>query len=106
MDEGRARPGWIFWCVVLLFVPLLFSLMAGPACWLSSRFGGAKLVSTTYYPLVWAVKKTNSATLTNAFSWYSELGAASGWHWLKRTWRERRPDGEVECSDFVWVCPP
>ena len=79
--EEQKRTGRAFWWVVAVTLLLLFVLSIGPACWLSSRFGGAKVVTTVYRPVTWAVEATGSETLMNGMEWWAGLGAEEYWFW-------------------------
>ena len=37
MTEPRKKPGWVFWTVVALMVPVLYVASFGPACWGGKR---------------------------------------------------------------------
>jgi hypothetical protein len=84
--DRQARLG-----IALLFALVGYPAMLGPCCWVSSRTGwGSRLVTAVYRPLK---QQTEAIVLENglmtslegplnqACNWYSELGAAEGWHW-------------------------
>src|ERR1051326_7564693 len=73
MDQQKQPTG--------LFIALILGLLAcyvlglGPACWLSSRFGGEKVVTAIYRPIAFAVEVIGSERLLEAVQSYSEFGA-------------------------------
>jgi hypothetical protein len=79
----KKRPGWLFWCVGGLTLPLLFVLSIGPSCWVRSRFGGAKAVTIVYRPATVLVEMAGSDGLDKSVKWYSGLFAANGWCWMR-----------------------
>ena len=89
----RKKPSAAFVVVVIVAVG---PLSLGPACWLSSRVGGSRVVDFVYGPMFGTA--ANSAAAANVGRWYSKLGAANGWewvadrnghwHWIKRWGRE------------------
>ena len=81
MAEEQKRAGWTFWCVVAVALLVIFVLSIGPACWCSSRFGGARGVSTVFRPVTWAAEATKSEAVMNAVQWYSRLVAKESWYW-------------------------
>src|SRR5262245_59665927 len=101
MDEQK-RAGWAFWCVVAVTIPLLFVLSVGPACWVSSRFGGAKLVTIAYRPVTFVAEVTASDGLMDAIQWYSQLGSSDFHLW---SFSPDQP-GHAEWSPFEWELPP
>jgi len=82
---SRKKPGVTFWATVAVVVLLVaYPLSFGPACWISSRTGGEKTVSTVYRPVMNICDKT-AITKSVAF-WYSNLMALQNWHWIKVDW--------------------
>jgi hypothetical protein len=76
MDELKQPTG--------LFVALILGLLAcyilglGPACWLSSRFGGENVVTAIYRPVTFAAEVIGSDGLMEAMQ--SSLGE-NNFHW-------------------------
>ncbi len=71
----------MFWATaVLLSLAGFYVLGLGPACWSSSRMGGAKAVSIAYRPITWAVELIGNDSLMNGVQWYSSLGDKDGFH--------------------------
>jgi hypothetical protein len=91
--EERGRPGWAFWSAVLFSLPLFYVLLLGPACWISSRTGGADVVKRVYRPLTWMVHAAGSPVLTDAIQSYSGLGTTGDWSWT--FWEES--------GDVAWM---
>jgi hypothetical protein len=60
----------------------MYPASLGPSCWLSSRFGGKKVVTAVYRPLTWTAEITESEILQHGIQWYSTAGAADGWYWM------------------------
>jgi hypothetical protein len=79
MKNDRTTPGLGF--AVLLVLPVFYLLLLGPACWLSSRWGGTAIVSHVYRPVTWAAEITESDTLLEGLEWYSELGSTEFSEW-------------------------
>ena len=83
MDEQKQPTG--------LFIALILGLLAcyvlglGPACWLSSRFGGEKVVTAIYRPVTFAVEVTGSNGLIEAIQSYSGLGESNFHRWMLST---------------------
>jgi hypothetical protein len=76
------KPGVGFWATVVLAILVLYVLSIGPACWISSRTNaGGPAVSVVYRPLTWGMSR--SERIADACSWYSELGAANDWRWVR-----------------------
>jgi hypothetical protein len=44
----------------LVVLPVIYILSLGPACWLSSRFGGERYVSIAYRPVTFVAEVTDS----------------------------------------------
>ena len=84
MNELK-RPGWVFWCVAALSVPVCYVLLLGPSCWLSSRYGGENVVTIFYRPLTAITARANSRQLDTLICRYSEFGAADKWRWMSFT---------------------
>jgi hypothetical protein len=88
LNRGKRPRKW-FWAVVSMV--LAYPALLGPCCWISSRTGwGHQLVTSIYRPLVQLTEPTvvdngllhhTTGALHPACNWYSELGAAEGWHW-------------------------
>jgi hypothetical protein len=90
---SRKKPGVAFWATVVVVVLMGYPLSLGPACWISSRTktGGA-VVSMFYRPMMWGMSR--SGRVSNALSWYSDLGSAEGWTWVNNDgWMWVDPDG-------------
>ena len=82
--DAKSRPGWDFWSVIALSLPVLYGSALGPAAWLSSRFGGEKAVSIAYRPVTWGAEVLDDGKrswLKDAIKWYSEVGAHGYWGW-------------------------
>lgn len=73
---------WITATLVAMLVG--YPLTMGPACWISSRIGGEKIVSTAYRPVVNVCATTSM--MKSAVYWYSNLAAQENWHWIKVDW--------------------
>src|SRR5262245_41503974 len=81
MNEQKP-PTWVLACVAMLLVPVFYVLSSGPACWLSSRWGGTRVVSQVYRPLTWAAEVTGGDTLMGVLQSYSALGSIQDSGWL------------------------
>jgi hypothetical protein len=69
-------------CVMVIIGALVCYLLGlGPACWLSSRFGGEKFVTIAYRPLTFAVEVTGREGLMDAIQWWSVVGTTDFHHW-------------------------
>jgi hypothetical protein len=79
MDE-RKQPTGLF-IVVTLGVLVCYVLGLGPACWVSSRVGGGRIVTIAYRPLTWAVEASGNWFLTEKLQMYSQWGAPCCWGW-------------------------
>jgi hypothetical protein len=77
MDQQKQPTG--------LFIAVILGLLAcyglGPACWLSSRFGGATVVTITYRPVTFVAEVSDSDGLMDAMQWYSQLGSSDFHVW-------------------------
>ena len=79
MDESR-NPTAL--CVaVILGAVVCYGLGLPPACWLSSRFGGTKIVTLAYRPVTFAVEVIGSNRLAEAMQWWSAVGASDLYQW-------------------------
>ena len=86
MTAEPRKPTAAFWLMLALLALLAYPLSVGPACWISSRAGrGEQLVTATFRPLMRLCEASKSSALDRMVAWYSEIGAADGWHWFKRT---------------------
>jgi hypothetical protein len=76
---GRSRRFWI----VGALLPVLYVASFGPACWISSRakYGNLTVLPAVYLPLLEVM--WSDMRIFGAFHWYADLGAASGWGWIK-----------------------
>lgn len=83
MDD-RKQPTALF-IVVILGALFCYVLGLGPACWVSSRFGGEKVVTVIYRPITFAAEVIGSEGLMNAIQSYSELGASESHFWTLST---------------------
>ena len=101
MTEQK-QPGWTFWCIVAVTLPLLFLLSIGPACWLSSRFGGANVVTMAYRPVTFVAEFTGSDGIMDALQWYSQLGMSDFHLWSFST----DQPGHAVWSPFEWELAP
>jgi len=80
MPEEHQRAGWSFYCVVALSVSSLLVLSIGPACWLSSRWGGMNIVSQVYRPVTWVAEVSGSDAVMGILQTFSTLGSTnSAW---------------------------
>ena len=79
-ESERGRAG--LWCTVIIVALLSYVLSLAPACCVSSRFGGERVVTAAYGPLTWFVDFTGSRSVERGITWYAEVGAAPGWTWL------------------------
>jgi hypothetical protein len=80
MSEQKSA-GWVFCCIVVLTVILLYVLAAGPACWLSSRWGAMGIVSHVYRPVTWVAEISGSDRLMAMLQMYSALGSTEDSAW-------------------------
>lgn len=78
-EKERGRAG--LWCTVILVALLSYVLGLAPACSISSRMGGGRVITSTYRPLTWFVEFTENELAARCVTWYSEIAAADGWHW-------------------------
>ena len=88
MSAEQQRAGWTFWCVIALTLPILYVLSLGPSCWVSSRFGGANVVTIVYRPVTWAAELTGSDFVMRELQKYSRLGVRETneyWCWTFST---------------------
>src|SRR5262249_14203367 len=99
MDEQK-RAGWAFWFTVAVLPFVGYGLMLGPACWLSSRWGGEEVVTIVYRPLTEIAARAKSRRFDASIRWYSELGAANQWHWLVFT--DAVGDAKWRWEDGSW----
>jgi hypothetical protein len=84
MSDQRPTAGvWGLCGLVIVGVLVFYPISLGPSCWLSSRFGGGTVVSAVYRPLTWTAIATNSPALRSGIDWYSTVGAADYWIWMK-----------------------
>src|SRR5262245_45043497 len=95
MTSARNKPGVAFWAtVVVVCLPLLYTLSFGPACWITSSTAvRTRTTGKLYYPVL-AVAFRSSATSQLVRS-YSTLftDPRREWDWF------RLRDGS-----FVWEC--
>ena len=82
MTEERKRPGVAFWSTIVVVVALAYPLSAGPACWVSSRWGDGTVVSKLYEPLANIAFADDDGALAKIFIWYSMLLADSRYEWV------------------------
>jgi len=79
MGEER-RPLWPWIVVLMVGLPMLYALLLGPACWISSHSGcGSEIVSAIYEPLIFE----SPGFIRPVLHHYSQLGAVKGWHWRR-----------------------
>jgi len=93
MNQQKSA-GSAFWFTIAILPFVSYTLMLGPACWLSSRWGGEKVVTTAYRPLTSVAVRANNRHFFTLIRSYSKLGAAWQWHWSvyfdgegNETWR-------------------
>ncbi len=73
MSDDCKKPGWAFWAMVVLILPLLYALSFGPACWIWSRTAVMYSVyDVAYRPLAWLADRTPFAW--SALQWYATVG--------------------------------
>jgi hypothetical protein len=91
---SRNHPA-VFWATIALFVVLVgYPLSFGPACWVVSRTDvGTEWLPYCYRPIVSGLSN-DRARLAAIIQWYSRLGAARGWTWVR--------DG-IPISDDHWL---
>lgn len=90
MNARPSRPLWPLLPAALVGVPVLYVASFGPACWITSRLGsttGAEIVSRAFDPALRLGSRYSESVVTFA-GWYSEIGAAEGWSWQFRQWRQ------------------
>jgi hypothetical protein len=79
--EDRKPPTTL--CVMVILGTLVcYGLGLGPACWVSSRVGGTKVVTAAYRPVTFAAEVTGSVALMDAIRWFSGLGASGFHEWM------------------------
>ena len=76
MTSERKHPSAAFWATVVVVVPVLYVLSAGPINWLMYRgiLKGWPLAvfSAVYWPLRWLIEN-GPEPVSNALRWYAEL---------------------------------
>ena len=78
--EERKNPTALCICIILGAL-VCYGLGLGPACWLSSRFGGTKVVTLAYRPVTFAVEVIGIDRLMEAIQWWSAVGANDSHQW-------------------------
>jgi hypothetical protein len=98
MTDQRKRPGIAFYSALIAAALILYPLSLMPACWLSARFGGERIVTTVYKPLTWCAELTGSQSLMNTIQSYSGLGTGGTWIW---TFYTARPPGNAKWCNVL-----
>jgi hypothetical protein len=85
------RERWAKWTLAaIVALPVLYIASFGPACWITSRMKvGQDSVTIIYRPITrmfmrvptWNGLRRESAILSDALKWFSDLGAADNWGW-------------------------
>ena len=81
MSDDRKSTGAGTWSLLIIGALLLYPVSLGPACWISSRVGGEKVVTIAYRPLTWAAEVIGSNALMTGIQAYSRLGTIEFWVW-------------------------
>jgi hypothetical protein len=110
----------------LLAVLAAYPLSFGPACWITSRADrGSGLLPIVYWPILKSMSwqeghdhasrppegdnwenGSNSASLRHSlFSWYAEVGAKEGAHWLYTVRYEKSPGQAAHITREEWRWP-
>jgi hypothetical protein len=77
------KPGRRFYAIVFLAAPLVYPVSFGPACWISSRSGGTKIVAFVYQPILETCVTPRKSIVKDVALWYARIGAARKWQWIR-----------------------
>jgi len=71
-NDQKTKPGVAIWATVVVVVLLVaYPVSFGPACWITSRADGNRLIPKIYWPVAWI---GTHSTLSGAIVWYAQLG--------------------------------
>jgi hypothetical protein len=80
MMDHRKQPTALF-AVVILGAVICYLGGLGPACWVTSRVGGEKVVTAAYKPVTWAFEAIGNERLLDVFGSYCCWGARNDYWW-------------------------
>jgi hypothetical protein len=111
--------------VALLAVLVAYPLSFGPACWITSRADGRSgLLPVVYWPILkwmswqevpdlasrwpegddWEMGSHSASLRHSLFSWYAEVGAKTGAHWVYtvRYEKSRGQPAHITREEWRW----
>jgi hypothetical protein len=98
VTDKQRTPGAGFFATICVVALMSYPLSIGPACWASSRVGGAGVVTVVYRPVIALVGTGKTDGLAYAVEWYSAVLSAGGWHW----WHPYIVDVPLDGSEWIW----